>query len=166
MAKKTPKKADDPARRLRRVVKDGVVCMLTTATPEGALHSRPIRTSRIEPDGNIYLVELAGSAPAAVDDAKVGLSYFQRKNARYVSISGVASQIRDLAAVEDMWKSRFKPWFPEGTSLSDTALLRIQVQKVDYWELDQGSTVAFAERPGTAESQAPLVRAPTAGAQG
>ena len=166
MAKKTSKKVDASARRLSKVVKDGVVSMLTTLTPDGALQSRPIRTSRMEPDGSIYLVELAGGEAHAIEDRKVGLSYSQRKNARYVSISGMATTVQDSARVEELWKSRFKPWFPDGTRLSDTSVLRIDVVKVDYWELDGGGTVAFAERRGPAEQAEPAARATTAGAQG
>ena len=67
----------------------------------------------------------------------------ERKIQHYVSITGVAKLVRDRKKIEELWKPEFKMWFPEGKDDPEVALLRINLEKAEYWD-SLSSTVAYA----------------------
>jgi general stress protein 26 len=62
---------------------------------------------------------------------------------RYVSITGVAQLVRDRQKIEELWRPEFKIWFPKGKEDPGIALLRISLQKGEYWD-NPSSTIGFA----------------------
>ena len=60
----------------------------------------------------------------------------------YVSISGKAQLVRDRNKIEELWKPEFKMWFPEGKDDPQIALLRVSLEKAEYWD-SPSSTIGF-----------------------
>jgi general stress protein 26 len=58
-----------------------------------------------------------------------------------VSISGTAELVQDKDKIEELWKPELKAWFPKGTGDPDLALLRVGIEKAEYWD-SPGGTVA------------------------
>ncbi len=136
---------DSDLETLREMVKDIDFCMLTTVDEKGDLHSRPMSSNGdIDPDGDIWFftgvsshkVSEVASAP------QVNLSFADTKNQRYISVSGTAELVRDRKKIEELWKPEFRMWFPKGTDDPEVALLRVSLQKAEYWD-NPSSTVAF-----------------------
>ena len=139
-------KQEDDLRKLRELVKDIDFCMLTTVDDDGALHSRPMSSNgEIDPNGNIWFFTNASSHKVSeiAKLPKVNVSFADPDSQRYVSVSGTADLVRDQKKIEELWKPEFKIWFPEGKDDPEIALLRINLEKAEYWD-SPGSTIGYA----------------------
>ena len=139
------KRAED-LQKLRELVKDIDFCMLTTVDENGDLHSRPMSANgQIDPDGDIWF--FTGVSSHKVSEIaklpKVNVSFADPKNQHYVSVSGTAQLVRDQKKIEELWKPEFKMWFPEGKDDPEIALLRIALEKAEYWD-SPSSTIGYA----------------------
>lgn len=131
--------------KLRDMVKDIDFCMLTTIDENGDLHSRPMSVNgEIDPNGDIWF--FTGISSHKVSDIenspKVNVSFADPKNQKYVSVTGLAELVRDRRKIEELWKPEFKMWFPEGKDDPEIALLRIALEKAEYWD-SPSSTIAY-----------------------
>ncbi len=141
----TQTQSDDLA-RLREIVKDIDFCMLTTSDEDSHLHSRPMSVNgEIDPNGDLWFFTRASSLKAAeIGNApRVNVSFADTDKNRYVSMSGNAELVRDREKIKQLWKPQFKAWFPEGSDEPDLALLRVRVEKAEYWD-GPASTIAQA----------------------
>jgi general stress protein 26 len=143
---KTAQAREDDLQKVRELVKDIDFCMLTTVDENGDLHSRPMSVNGdIDPDGDLWFFTGASSHKVGEieNQPKVNVSFADPENQHYVSITGTAQLVRDRRKIEELWKPEFKMWFPEGTDDPDIALLRINLEKAEYWD-SPSSTVAYA----------------------
>ena len=128
--------SDDLA-KLRAMVKDIDFCMLTTVDEAGYLHSRPMSVNgEIDNDGDLWFFTYGSSHK--VDEIgrtpQVNASFAKPEDYRFVSMSGTAELVRDRAKIEELWKPEFKIWFPDGVDTPDIALLKVNVEKAEYWD--------------------------------
>ena len=132
--------------KLRELVKDIDFCMLTTVDEGGDLHSRPMSSNGdIDADGDIWFFTNASSHKVSeiAKLPKVNVSFADPDNQRYVSVSGTAQLVRDRAKIDELWRPEFKIWFPEGKDDPEIALLRISLEKAEYWD-SPSSTIGYA----------------------
>lgn len=131
---------------LREKVHGIRIAMLTTLDEEGSLHSRPMATQSTEIDGDLWFFTAADSPKAreVQSDQRVNLSYADPDSQRYVSISGTASVVRDRAKAEELWSPLLKAWFPKGIDDPNLALLRVSVEKAEYWDGPSSRMVQLA----------------------
>ena len=142
----TPQRRSDDLQKLRELVKDIDFCMLTTIDEDRDLHSRPMSVNgEIDPDGDLWFFTSASSHKVSeiAKSPKVNVSFADPDNQHYVSISGTAELITDRAKIDELWKPEFKMWFPNGKDDPDVALLRVNLEKVEYWD-SPSSTIAYA----------------------
>ena len=137
---------EDDLQKLREMVKDIDFCMLTTVDENGDLHSRPMSSNGdIDRHGDIWF--FTGASSHKVDEIaklpKVNVSFADPENQRYISVTGTAQLVSDRAKIEELWKPEFKMWFPEGKDDPEIALLRINLEKAEYWD-SPSSTVGYA----------------------
>lgn len=141
----TPQRRVDDLQKLRELVKDIDFCMLTTVDDIGDLHSRPMSSNGdIDQNGDIWFFTSASSHKVSEIEKlpKVNVSFADPDNQHYISISGNAQLVRDRNKIEELWRSEFKMWFPKGKDDPDVALLRVSLQKAEYWD-SPSSTVGF-----------------------
>jgi general stress protein 26 len=132
--------------KLREMIKDIDFCMLTTVDEGGDLHSRPMSSNGdIDADGDIWFFANASSHKVSeiAKLPKVNVSFADPDNQRYVSVSGTAQLVRDRAKIDELWRPEFKMWFPEGKDDPEVALLRISLEKAEYWD-SPSSTIGYA----------------------
>jgi general stress protein 26 len=67
-------------------------------------------------------------------DHHVNLSYADPAREHYVSVSGRCQLVRDRDKARELWNPLLKAWFPEGLDDPELALLRVQVEKAEYWD--------------------------------
>lgn len=138
----TTKSAD--FQKLREMIKEIDFCMLTTVDENNDLHSRPMSlNSEVDESGNLWFFTSAGSHKVSELNRtpKCNVSFAKPDDHRYVSITGTAEIVRDKNKIEELWKPELKAWFPEGTDQPDLALLRVGIEKAEYWD-SPGGTVA------------------------
>lgn len=130
-------------KKLQKLIKDIKVAMLTTVEDDGSLRSRPMVTQQVEFDGNLWFYTSA-TAPK-VDEVQheqhVNVSYAEPDDQKYVSVSGRAQIVRDRQKLEELWNPLLKAWFPGGLDNPDLALLKVSVDKAEYWDSPSGQVV-------------------------
>ncbi len=132
--------------KLREIIKDIDFCMLTTIDEQGDPHSRPMSSNGdIDPNGDLWFFTDASSHKVSevTRTPKVNVSFADPKNQRYVSVTGVAQPIRDRGKIDELWRPEFKMWFPKGKDDPEVALLRISLEKGEYWD-SPSSAIGYA----------------------
>jgi general stress protein 26 len=130
--------------KLQEMIKDIDFCMLTTVDENNDLHSRPMSlNSEVDQDGNLWFFTAASSHKVTEVNRtpKCNVSFANPDDQRYVSITGKAELITDKRKIKELWKPELKIWFPKGTDDPDIALLRLGIEKAEYWD-NPSSTVS------------------------
>jgi general stress protein 26 len=130
--------------KLREMIKEIDFCMLTTVDENGDLHSRPMSlNSDVDQQGNLWFFTQKNSLKVSEINKtpKCNVSFAQPDDNRYVSITGTADLVTDKNKIEELWNPVLKAWFPNGTDDPEIALLKITVEKAEYWD-SPSSTVA------------------------
>jgi general stress protein 26 len=135
----------DSLKKLRELVKDIDFCMLTTVNEQGDMHSRPMSSNGdIDADGDLWF--FTGISSHKVTEVKnknrVNVSFADPNNQRYVSITGRAELVRDRKKIEELWRPEFKMWFPKGVDDPEVSLLRVSLEKAEYWD-SPSSTISY-----------------------
>jgi general stress protein 26 len=132
--------------KLREMIKDIDLCMLTTVDEGDDLHSRPMSLNGdVDEAGNLWFFTSSDSHKASEIERtpNVNVSFIDSDQQHYVSISGDAELVRDKQKIKELWKPVLKAWFPDGPDQSDVALLKVKVKKAEYWDTPS-STIAQA----------------------
>ena len=129
--------------KLGELIKGIRIAMLTTVDDEGCLHSRPMANQDNVFDGTLWFFTDATSAKVheLQRDRHVNLSYADPGENRYVSVSGTASVSRDRDKMKELWSPLHKAWFPDGLEDPNIALLRVEVEKAEYWDSPSSAVV-------------------------
>lgn len=133
-------------KKLRDLIKDIKFAMLTTIEDDGSLRSRPMATQDCDFDGDLWFFTNA-KAPKVEEvqhDQHVNVSYAEPDQQKYVSVSGTAQLVRDRSKIEELWNPLFKAWFPQGLEDPDLALLKVNVDKAEYWDSPSSKVVRLA----------------------
>ena len=123
-------------KKINEIISDIKFAMLTTAEPDGTLHSRPMTTQQVEFDGDLWFFTGADSPKVweAEQHRQVNVSFADPGKNKYVSASGTAALVRDRAKIEELWKPLYKTFFPKGLEDPELALLKISVSHAEYWD--------------------------------
>ncbi len=136
----------DSIQKIRQLIKDIDFAMLTTIDSEGKLHSRPMSTNKeVEFNGDVWFFTYASSLKVNEINQRheVNVSYADPKKQSYVSLTGTAEIVRDRQKLEELWQPQLKAWFPKELEEPDIALLKVNVEKAEYWD-SPSSVVANA----------------------
>ena len=133
--------------KLGKLISDVQFAMLTTADPDGSLRSRPMAThfnhNAKEFDGTLWFFtkDHSPKVDEVQKDHHVGVSFASPEQSTYVSVSGMATLVKDRAKNEELWDKKYIAWFPKGLDEPELALLKVTVDKAEYWDAPS-STVA------------------------
>jgi general stress protein 26 len=132
----------EPLQRLTELIRDIRVAMLTTATEAGDLRSRPMVPCHTDPEGGLWFFTHAGDPK--VEEARrhphVNVCFADPGGNRYVSVSGTAALVRDRVMIRELWDDSARAWLPSGPDDPDLALLRVDVERAEYWDGPDGVT--------------------------
>lgn len=127
---------DEATAKLGKLLEGIKVAMLTSVDHAGQLHSRPMATLEREFDGELWFFTDARSHK--VDEVHhsdaVNLSYVCQNDQRFISVSGRAELVHDRERIARHWKPIYKAWFPDGLEDPHLALLRVVVDRAQYWD--------------------------------
>jgi general stress protein 26 len=136
----------DEVEKLAKLIKGIKFAMFSTAMPNGTIHSRPMATQNTAFDGTLWFFTRAdsGKAHELHTDCHVNVSYADPSDNRYVSVSGRASVVRDMAKMRELWTEIHRAWFPDGLDDPNVALLRVDVTDAEYWDAPSSKMVQLA----------------------
>jgi general stress protein 26 len=132
--------------KFRELIKDIDFCMLTTIDERGDLHSRPMSSNGcVDQNGDMWFFTGAFSHKVSEikDTPRVNVSFADPQNQNYVSVTGRARLVRDRKKIDELWRPQFRVWFPEGKDDPNVALLRVKIEKAEYWD-SPSSPISYA----------------------
>lgn len=137
-----PTKARD---HLWKIVRDLRFGMLVTRTAGGGLRSRPLTTQNEKDDNGqamLFFVPVAGEVATDVaQDARVALVYADPSDDRYVSVTGQARVVQDVARQKKLWSKMAEAWFPGGPDDPTLRLLEVHIDAAEYWDVKSSKMV-------------------------
>jgi len=119
--------------------------MLVTLDGEGAQDGRPMLPLLLEGDPHIYFLTHQSSHKVAEIAAEPRVALTVVSNGRYFVVSGTADTSRDPALIRRLWHPSYRAWFPHGKGDSEATVLRVTVEKVNYWEPARGKVQRILE---------------------
>lgn len=142
----------DRDQSLRDLIEGIRFAMFTTRGRDGALHSRPMTTQNAdadEPDAGERLWFFMSRSSDPVSelgvDPKVNVSYADPGKDAYVSVSGTARLLDDPAVKRRLWSKMNEIWFPKGIEDPDLALVCVEVDTAEYWNVKESKLVQVAK---------------------
>jgi len=130
--------------RFRDLIKDIRFAMFTTRQADGSLRSRPMTTQNDpdDPDGHHpslwFFASLTGEPVADLQqDPAVNVGYADPGRDSYVSVSGKATIVDDGERKKRLWSKFAEAWFPGGPEDPDLALIRVQIEQAEYWDVKE-----------------------------
>ena len=131
--------------KLWDLIKDIRFAMFTTRHASGHLRSRPMTTqnSKLDEDANLWFFMSRRGDPVAdlTADPVVNAVYADPGADSYVSVSGTASVMEDLAKKQQLWSKMSEAWFPGGPGDPDLALVCLKITHANYWDVKESKIV-------------------------
>jgi general stress protein 26 len=93
----------------------------------------------------------------------VNVSFSDPDKQHYVSVSGRAECLSDPAKTKELWHEAYRTWFPKGLNDPDLLLMKVKVERAEYWDSPNGAVVYLlgylkavttGQRPSPGEHQA------------
>ena len=131
----------DEIKKVGELIKGIKFAMLTTVEEDGSLHSRPMATQQVEFDGDLWFFTHI-SAPKvweAQQHRQVSVTFEDPGKSTFISTSGVAQLVRDREKMKELWTPILKTFFKQGLDDPDLGLIKVSVEKAEYWDSAQTS---------------------------
>ncbi|GKS83079.1 pyridoxamine 5'-phosphate oxidase family protein [Acidovorax sp. SUPP1855] len=130
-----------PHATLWRLIKDIRFGMLTHRAASGMLHAHPLTTQNKDIDEQsqlFFFIPRDGELFERLrSDSQVNVTYSNPEKGSYVSLSGAAGFIEDIAKKEALWSPMAKAWFPDGVNDPNLVLLAIHISHAEYWDVKE-----------------------------
>lgn len=136
-------RADQDILKLKELISGIQVAMLTTLNADGTLHSRPMWTQQVDFDGDLWFFT-SHDSPKTQElrhDSHVTVTYSDPSANRYVSVCGRGQIVTDRQRAEKLWSEAYRAWFPQGLDDPRLCLIRIPVERAEYWDSPSSKVV-------------------------
>jgi len=124
--------------KVARLIRGERFGFLTTITMDGRLTSRPMTLQEVEFDGDLWFFAERGSHPvehiAASPEVNVGVG----SGGTWVSLTGDAVVVEDVAKKRELWNSGVEAWFPQGPDDDSVVLIKVRADSAEYWDSPGG----------------------------
>ncbi len=117
------------------LVRGARTCMMTTVGDDGVtLVSRPMAVQAVDDDGTVWFFAFSAAPKVGqlAANPQVNLAFGQDDT--WVSASGTATVVDDLAKRRDLWNPFAKAWFQCEPDDPRVALLRVDPTSGEYWD--------------------------------
>ena len=130
---------DDDFSKLWDLIKDIRFAMLTVQHGDGTLRARPMTTQNKSDDraGTIWIFASRRGEPVLdlKNSPAVNVSYADTDKDAYVSVAGKGRIVEDMAKKRELWTSMAKAWFPGGFDYPNLALIAVDIEYAEYWDV-------------------------------
>jgi general stress protein 26 len=121
--------------KVNELIREIGVALLTTVNRDGHFHTRPVQTLQVDADETLWFFT-DWSSPKVDEvhhDMRVSLGYADPAKNTYVAVSGAGSLHRDPQKAKELWSIEQRAFYPKGPEDERLALLRVQIEKAEYW---------------------------------
>lgn len=145
-----------PEEKLWEMVGDIRVAMLTTRHGD-SLESRPM-SAYVDRDERCiwFITPLDTEKTHEIEDGEmVNLAFVDMDEQNYVSLSGHARVVRDVAKQKELWNAYAEAWLPQGPEAPDVGLIRVEPAQATYWDSPSSKVVQMWEVAKANVTQSP-----------
>ena len=136
---------DDDVATVAGLIKDAKIAMLTTVGADGSLVSRPMGVQDVDFDGDLWFFADADSHKVHEIEAGSPANAAFADSTAWVSVSGPAEVVRDVAKNRELWGVTAEAWFPDGPETPGLVLVVLRGETAEYWHAKGGRlTTAFS----------------------
>ena len=144
---------DEQTRKVAELIKDHRIAMLTTRDPFGTLISRPMALQEVEFDGDLWFFAERGSRKVLHVGASSQVNVTVSGSGSWVSLTGEASVVEDVAKKRELWNAGAEAWLPQGPDDDSVVLVRVEGRSAEYWDTPGriATVLSFAKAKATGE---------------
>ncbi|TCT05920.1 pyridoxamine 5'-phosphate oxidase family protein [Aquabacter spiritensis] len=104
----------------------------------GRLRARPMAPVAKPADGVVWFVTDVRSAKddEIERDPQVCIAYAEPNDRFYLSVSGTAEVVRDVAKLKEIWSSAMEAFFPGGPEDPNARLIKVTPDQAEIWKGD------------------------------
>ena len=119
-------------------------CMLTTLSAN-RMRSRPMHAIIDRDAGCLWFItDQRGAKDEEIRAAPdVCLAFADTGSNTYLSITGRAEILHDVAKIRELWSSEAQAWWPKGPTDPDVRVLRVAPDSAEYWDT-RGNSITVA----------------------
>jgi|KBSMisStaDraftv2_1062788.scaffolds.fasta_scaffold44313_4 general stress protein 26 len=133
----------DPAerQRVRALIERAGVAMLMNLDERGTQIGRPMLPLFVQGDPHIYFLTHQSSRKVRHLATRPQVGLTMTSGTCYVVMAGSAHVSRDPELIRRLWSPTYRAWFPGGKDDREATVIRVAVERIDYWE-PSGSPIA------------------------
>ncbi len=119
------------------MIRDIKFAMITSTGTDGRLRSRPMTTIDVTDDGCLWFFtgEHSEKTSELNTHPLVNVAYSNVQHDTYVSVAGRATVSQDRQKMAEHWSPMLKSWFPKGLDDPNLALLKVEIESAEYWDV-------------------------------
>jgi len=122
-------------KKFAELVSDIKIAMFVTIANGNVLQSAPLLTQEIDAEGNLWFLVSKNSHKVSDIENSTHVNVCYTASGKYVSVTGSAELVNDdLDKIHELWSKPYEVWFPNGPNDPNIQLLKVNVEKVEYWE--------------------------------
>lgn len=131
----------DEQQRVVELMRDSRIAMMTHLDDEGRLVSHPMATQDVDYDGTVRFIAERSSSKVKDLEAKPAVNVTYSNRGSWVSLSGNARVVNDVAKLTELWDTFTGAWMEGGPENPNNILIEIHPESAEYWDAPGGSTV-------------------------
>jgi len=135
--------ASEEASKVIDIIKDLRIAMVTTHSA-GRLASRPLTLVEATDQGELWFFSAADAGIVQEIRAQGLVNAAFSGSKQWVSVSGHAEVVLDVAKKKELWNAAVETFAGEGPESAQTVLLRINAVSAEYWENPGGAASLVA----------------------
>jgi general stress protein 26 len=120
--------------RVRGLISKAGIAMLMTVDDRGDQAGRPMLVLALDGDARMYFLTRHDSRKVGHITARPQVALTVVAAGRYFLVTGQAVICHDRELLDRLWHPTYRAWFPEGVEGGEALVLRIEVDRIDYWE--------------------------------
>jgi len=128
----------DESRKVAELISGERFAFFTTRTPDGTLTSRPMTLQEVEFDGDLWFFAERDSHPVRHITLSPQVNVGVGSGGTWVSLTGDAVVVDDVARKRELWNSAVEAWFPQGPDDGSVVLIKVEGNSAEYWDSPGG----------------------------
>jgi len=146
--------AEERVEKLRELVQEVEVAMMTTRRADGQLVSRPMAVQDEAPGADFWFVTArdSGKLEELEHDPHVNLSFYKEGSKEWVSVAGTATLSQDRQTIRRLYKPDWRAWFGSEGGEADggpddprMVLIGVQAQEAHFLQIDTPKPIVLLE---------------------
>jgi general stress protein 26 len=119
--------------------------MLMTIDEHAAPSGRPMLPLFLENDPCLYFLTHQHSRKVSHVAARSQVGLTMISKSCYLVVTGTATTSREQGLIQRLWHPTYRAWFPDGHDDREATVLRVTIDRVDYWEPPRSRVIRVAQ---------------------